>query len=88
MPNAPQTTTTDFGPGPGPLPASTLPYRAERNGRSPLARLVSYAAAFFASLIGWQIGRKFGPAAGFFLSTVLAGVGMYAARRWWRQNIG
>jgi hypothetical protein len=51
-------------------------------------RLVSYAAAFFASLIGWQIGHKFGFAAGFFLSTILAAVGMYAVRRWWRQNIG
>ncbi len=53
-----------------------------------MGRLVSYAAALFASLIGWQIGRKFGPATGFLLATVLAGVGMYAVRRWWRQNIG
>jgi hypothetical protein len=53
-----------------------------------MERMVSYAAAFFASLIGWQIGHKFGPAVGFLLSTVLAGVGMYVARRWWRQNIG
>lgn len=53
-----------------------------------MARLVSYAAALFASLIGWQLGSKLGPATGFLLSTVLAGVGMYGARRWWRQNIG
>ena len=53
-----------------------------------MARLVSYAAALFASLIGWQIGSKVGPAVGFLLSTILAGVGMYAARRWWQQNIG
>ena len=53
-----------------------------------MERLVSYAAAIFASLIGWQVGSKLGPAVGFLLSTILAAVGMYAARRWWRQNIG
>jgi hypothetical protein len=51
-------------------------------------RLVSYSAAIFASLVGWLIGSKIGPTTGFLLSTILAGVGMYVARRWWRQNMG
>jgi len=52
-----------------------------------MERLVGYMAAILASLIGWRLGAPLGPLAGFVLALVMAGVGMYAARRWWRHNL-
>ena len=52
-----------------------------------VGRLVGYFASFFASLIGWQIGHPLGLVAALLLSTIFAAVGMYAARRWWQQNM-
>ena len=52
-----------------------------------MGRIVAYAAALFASLAGWHLGRLLNPAVGYLLSTVLGAVAMYLARRWWQQNM-
>jgi hypothetical protein len=53
-----------------------------------MERLVSYAAAMLASLIGWQVCRPLGPVAGTIVSSVLAASAMYCVRRWWQKHLG
>jgi hypothetical protein len=50
--------------------------------------LIGWLGAFLAGSAGWWLGAKVGFATGVLLSAVAAGVGMYAAYRWFDRNLG
>jgi hypothetical protein len=50
--------------------------------------MIGWLGAFLAGSAGWWLGAKVGFATGVMLSAVAAGVGMYAAYRWFDRNLG
>ena len=53
-----------------------------------MQRLLSYIIAGLASGVGWWLGSFAGPAAAYFAAVLLAGAGLYLARRWLREVLG
>ena len=53
-----------------------------------MKRILGLLGAFFGGWLGWWLGARLNLAVGILLSVVAAGIGMYAAYRWFDQNLG
>lgn len=53
-----------------------------------MKRILGLLAASFGGWAGWWLGSKVGFATGVLLSVFASGAGMYAAYRWFDDNLG
>jgi hypothetical protein len=57
-------------------------------GRVAMKRILGLLGAFLGGWLGWWLGARLNFAVGILLGVAVAGVGMYAAYRWFDENLG
>jgi uncharacterized membrane protein YeaQ/YmgE (transglycosylase-associated protein family) len=71
-----------------PPASSSVQGTLRRQGERVVKRILGLLGAFLGGWLGWWLGAKLNFAVGILLSVVVAGVGMYAAYRWFDEHLG